>query len=596
MLTSQTKMTKPLKSRIDQLVAEACAWMASHLWIIPKDSKDDKLIRLVPNAEQQELMWWYFAQREAGINVRIIILKARKVGMSTIIEALGFMELHTRPNRRALVTAHDDEASQTLFRMTQIYYEECPDKKPIKSDKPTKREIRWIAPHRSLFDVQTAGKLTLARGDTLHFLHCSEVPYWPHAKATLTSALNALHPRGQNAVFLEATANGVEEFCSRWRKAVKYRQVHPDSLEGYIPIFFSWLNHAEYTMPLAPGEAVEPVDEHEEKLVRMGATSEQLKWRRQVVEDNCNGDIELFQQEFPADPEEAFRVTGSNPIPAEVIEFHKSTCRPGERVVLDRDEWDKVRVRPWAGMGPYWEVWERPQEFRDYSFGGDVAEGALSEPTDPRSERDFSYCFLLNRETMEQAAEWHGRMDPDLFGEQLRMVGEWYGMAWGSPETNPPGWPTLMALRRAGYPNLYLTEEDDNRIKGRKVTTYGWRTTKANRHSLIMDWIAYCRSGAEHLTGNSHRIIIHSARLVAEEESFYVNKSGKAEHKPGFTDDCIFGGAIALQMHLRCPRQLRRPFDVERREAVERDKPAYSWAGGHDPGIAAEPVGVESTG
>lgn len=584
-------MTKPSKSRIDALVADACAWITAHLWIIDKAGD---LIRLDPNPEQQQIMWWYFAQREAGVPIRIIILKARKVGVSTIIEALGFMDLHMHPNRRALIAAHDEKASGVIFRMTQIYYEELPDKKPIKSDRPTKKEIRWLAPHRSLFDVQTAGSLTLGRSDTLHFFHGSEVPYWPNAAATLLSALNALGDKAGNAAFLEATASGVEEFCGRWRKAVAYRKAHPDSLEGWIPIFFSVLAHGPYRTPLTVGEVIAPRDEHEESWVRWGAAPEQLKWRRAILEDKCNGDLQMFQQEFPATPEEAFRATGSNPIPAEVIAFHHKMAEDGERVVLDRDEWGKVRVRPWAGFGPYWEVWERPQEFRDYAVGGDVAEGALSEPTDPRSERDYSSAFVLNRETMEQVAEWWGRIDGDQFGDQMVMACEWYGMAWGTPEVQAAGQPALLAFRRAGYPNLYRTEVPDDRVEGGVVTTYGWRTTTANRHALIIEWIAHCRSNAAQFW--SHRIIVRSERLAEEEETFYINKAGKPEHKPGYHDDCMFAAMIALQVHLRCPRQLRRPFEAEQHEAEVRDKPAYSWSGGHDPGVFAKPGGVETTG
>jgi len=169
-------------------------------------------------------------------------------------------------------------------------------------------------------------------------------------------------------------------------------------------------------------------------------------------------------------------------------------------------------------------------------------------------------------------------------------------MAWGTPEVQAAGQPALLAFRRAGYPNLYRTEVPDDRVEGGVVTTYGWRTTKSNRHGLIITWIMYCRRGAENLPNNTHRIIVRSKRIATEEETFYINKAGKPEHKPGFHDDCMFGAMIALQVHLRCPRQIRRPFEPERRQAQITDKPAYSWADGHDPGILAQETGAETTG
>lgn len=586
-------MNKPARTQIDRLVFQACQWMARHLWIIDKEGQ---LIPLVPNSEQRVIMWWYFAQRLAGVPVRIIVLKARKVGVSTIIEALGFMDLHMHPNRRGLIAAHDEKASGVIFRMTQIFYEQCPNKKPIKSEHPTKKEIRWKAPHRSLFDVQTAGSFTLGRSDTLHFFHGSEVPYWVNAEATLLSVLNALGDKAGNVAFLEATASGVEEFCSRWRKAVSYRQRHPKSLRGWIPLFFSVLAHKPYQTALVAGETVEAADEHEEAWVVAGATPEQLKWRRAMLEDKCNGDVQMLQQEYPATPDEAFRATGSNPITAEIIAFHEKMSEPGERLVLDRDEWNRVRVTPWQGVGPYWEVWERPSEFRDYAVGGDVAEGTLSEPADPRSERDYSAAFVLNRVTMEQAAEWWGRIDGDEFGDQMVMAAEWYGWAWGTPESQGAGQPALLAFKRAKYPNLYRAEKPDDKVEGGVVTTYGWRTQRNNRHTLIISWIMYCRRGAENMPGNTHRIMVRSEKLAAEESTFYVNKMGKAEHRPGCHDDILFAAMIALQVHLRCPRQRRNPFQGEQRQAQQTGIPSHAWAGGRDAGLATTPGAPAQTG
>ena len=39
-------------------------------------------------------------------------------------------------------------------------------------------------------------------------------------------------------------------------------------------------------------------------------TLEQLTWRRWCINNNCGGDVDVFKQEYPICPEEAFLSTG----------------------------------------------------------------------------------------------------------------------------------------------------------------------------------------------------------------------------------------------------------------------------------------------
>jgi len=241
-----------MKSR-DEILAEAerrtledCTWFSANLKIV---NKFGQLVPLTPNDEQQRMLLLAHAQLVAGYPVRQLILKDRKVGVSTIAEAWGFKNCHSLPNRCGIVAAHRSDSTEALFRMTRLYYDGCPEKKPLDTPKPGLRELRWKSPHRSIFYVQTAGSVSIARGETPLFVHGSEVAWWRNAKETLLSLLNSLPEEGENAAFLETTANGVEEFCLRWNQAVAYRKAHPDDWSGWIPVFFSWLEHSEYSTP-----------------------------------------------------------------------------------------------------------------------------------------------------------------------------------------------------------------------------------------------------------------------------------------------------------------------------------------------------------
>ena len=59
-------------------------------------------------------------------------------------------------------------------------------------------------------------------------------------------------------------------------------------------------------------EQGEELTEEEEALkAAFGLDNEQIMWRRWCIRNNCNNDIDLFHQEYPSTPEEAFIATGA---------------------------------------------------------------------------------------------------------------------------------------------------------------------------------------------------------------------------------------------------------------------------------------------
>ena len=89
------------------------------------------------NAAQRKLYDVARKQQEQGKGVRIIILKARQLGFSTLTEGLIFHACATRRNQQALIVAHREDATANLFRMSKLFYEELPE--PIKPMMRTSR-------------------------------------------------------------------------------------------------------------------------------------------------------------------------------------------------------------------------------------------------------------------------------------------------------------------------------------------------------------------------------------------------------------------------------------------------------------------------
>ena len=89
-------------------------------------TKSGRLVPLQFNPPQQKLYRAIAAQAKAGRPIRIIILKARQMGFSTVTGGLIFHRTATRELVESLVVAHQEDATANLFAMYRLFYEELP--------------------------------------------------------------------------------------------------------------------------------------------------------------------------------------------------------------------------------------------------------------------------------------------------------------------------------------------------------------------------------------------------------------------------------------------------------------------------------------
>ena len=579
-------------------------WLDANLVIIDMDAE---LVPLRLNDNQMRLFATIERQRAAGVPVRIIILKGRKSGMSTGVAARYFTEVNNRPNRAAFVCAHDADSSDILFRMVKIFDQNLPDGQQKEQDYSSKKEIVWSQPHYSSYRVQTAGKLELRRGDTLFYVHVSELAFYPDPARTLTALFNAMAKTKDTMIVIESTANGIGgEFYERWGRAVARLLRDPNDVNGFMPIFISWLDDpnnrmtppANYDWTNVDPEVAEDEGMLAEMCGELGYSPEEtqaaLYFRRWKIQGDLNGDLDRFRQEYPSTPEEAFLVSGRPAIPSVIIKEHERHVKPGRRCELNVDE-SAVTAYVAPTWNPelvnnYWEVWEPPLPGHDYVVFGDVAEGKLADPSNPKSASDRHAGGVLERTDRKLVAvlvspTLPGNMplDPDLFGVELRKVAMWYNMAWVSPEMNSCGMAALGALR--GYPKLYLRERPADHVGPLPLSNYGWRTDVGTRPHMIDDCIAACRP--DPVIGFDQSVKHWCAALLMDEKTLVIDNNGKRQHRRGAHDDAWMMLCGLIQLHQRCPRSKRSPFNHPRFRGKRRLSMAY--AGGFDPGVVNTP-------
>lgn len=556
------------KLRLDpEIEQKAWAWMtgvtqwwARNLFIT---TKARKRIPFVANQEQVNLLVSIARLRVLELPVRILALKYRRLGVSTAVSGLYYKECSQVPYTEAFAAAHDSSGTDTIWFMLKKFHAWQPRKTRKDLERSNRIELAWRSPHMSHYALHTGGGRELGRSKEVHLLHISERAFYPNAERTLPGVFQCVDNNPNTMVVSETTANGAGgEFYDAWDQAVKFRSDNPTLWDGVHPVFFGWLNFEDYKHDVPKGYEWGHRDEYEQELISLGATPQQLYWRRLLLAEKCLGDPEIFCQEMPATVDQAFRSSGHVVFSRQIIARHETLAeihQPLGRFVFYRDDEGVVQVREATDTTRiFWTIWEWPTPDCDYSVAGDIAEGELSDPEDQRSEQDWSTGVVYNRVYKRIIATSKSRLDPDLWGEQLRMVAEYYNNAWASPELNNAGQGAIVAFKR---PTVYQMTfkrrrlpEDMEEMKEHDL--YGWRTTRGNREAMIDNFIMEVRQHP--INGWQDCVEIYDPEIIEEMKNFIRRKDGKREHQRRKHDDYLFACFIALMLDRYCPRGERK--------------------------------------
>ena len=77
-------------------------------------NKNSKIIQLKLNEPQLKYYNTIKELKKTGKPVRIIILKARQMGFSTVTEAIFFKETVTKPNVNTAIVAHKEDSTRAM--------------------------------------------------------------------------------------------------------------------------------------------------------------------------------------------------------------------------------------------------------------------------------------------------------------------------------------------------------------------------------------------------------------------------------------------------------------------------------------------------
>lgn len=189
----------------------------------------------------------------------------------------------------------------------------------------------------------------------------------------------------------------------------------------------------------------------------------------------------------------------------------------------------------------YW-IFKYPEAGKSYMVSADVARGDAS---------DYSAAQILDIETMEQVAEYKGKLPTKEYARALITMATEYNNALLVIENANVGWAVIQEVLDNSYPNLFYSSSDlqyvdvenqmSNKINAQeKKMTPGFTTSNKSKPLLISKLESYFRN---------KEVIVHSKRLV-EELQVFIWKSGavssKAEAMDGYNDDLVMSLGIGL--------------------------------------------------
>lgn len=281
--------------------------LQSLYWIKTKSASEDEddeglVVRFKPNRYQRRLL--------KKLHHRNIILKARQLGFTTLIQILFLDYALFTPNVRCGVIAHTDDAALKVFKKIKFAYDRLPD--VLKSAVPL---VTCNAHEMELANGSVLTVGTSMRSDTIHYLHISEFgkicAKFPHrAEEVITGTIPAVPNTG--IIFIESTAEGRDgAFFKMSQRAEALMLADKDlTQKEYRFHFFPWHDADEYKIDPAGVIISERdhayFDQIEAKLGKE-ITAAQRAWWISTRDNDFAGEESKMWQEYPSTPEEAFQ-------------------------------------------------------------------------------------------------------------------------------------------------------------------------------------------------------------------------------------------------------------------------------------------------
>ena len=476
----------------------------------------------------------WFWQREVVDRLlaerRLVVLKARQIGVTWLGCAVGVWTALFRPGSLCLFYRQKEDDAVKLVRRAWFQFRSLPAwlregievLVPARGAEPTTTMRLRFPDGRISQIIGMSSAEASGHGDTCAFALLDEFSRIDKAGEIMKAVSSAVGTDG--LMFIVSTANGVSNEQTGGGNYFHYLYQHAAE-SGLGTMFLSWKQHPDR-------------DQH---------------WYDTSPEIRSLRPFERAEQ-YPSNEAEAF--TFSNAIFFDGDALMDYGARAQEPVFRGEFVATSAREARLVKKDNGWiSVWEFPHEDHSYAVGVDTATGR---------GLDFSAAYVVDLATNGIVAEFHGKLDADLYAAQLHFLGRWFNTALMAVESAGGfGDSVIITLRdgirgRPAYPKLYRHRQF---VRGDQPEhkPFGFPMTKSTRAPILnyLEEVVRERQ-TPHLP----------ARLLDEMKTFIRFNPNKPDAtgtwpraQDGCNDDRVMAAAIAFEMfrqHGEHPRKVKR--------------------------------------
>ena len=588
---------------IEQFVRIRCRydfafWAAVFVYIKRKGGGEDILFRL--SRPQRRFVERLERLRKAGKPIRIVLLKARQWGGSTVSQLyMAWLQLVHKVGLNSLIIAHQgagsDEIKDMFDRMIKAYPVEMLHKlgEAYDANEPKlvgvgKSGSIYRVPQRNCkIKIGTAERPDSCRGGDYNLVHLSEVGLWKATEGKkpediVRSACSGVLYRPYTMIVYESTANGTGNFFQR-----EYDMASKGKSQ-FEAMFVSWFDIEIYSTPVDDilsfaaslydnrnNDNVASSREESGKylwwLWEKGATLEAIHWY--ILERAKYNEHASMASEYPSDDVEAFVHSGTMVFDKYKVEAFKKYCTEPRfvgDVYADADE-GKNALKNLRFVedrqGVLW-IWEKPEIDEDekvtdrYLTVVDV--GGRSSKADWSVIVVFDRLFMAEGGRPAVVAQWYGHCDIDLLAWKAAQIAAFYDNSLLVIESNTlethdkerdvDGDQSQFILNqiKGVYPNLYARKQSEEDILQGLPTKYGFHTNVATKPMVISTMVKVIRENL---------YVERDARCLDEYLTYEKKPNGAYGAIIGKHDDLLMTRAIGLHI---CFYEMELPKFVKR--------------------------------
>ena len=538
----------------------------------------------------QRYLWNRFSARiSAKRALKIIVLKARQIGITTFMSAWQYWQLWRQANIQTLMLGNQEKLTGRITQMFRIFHDELPDIGDIKPRLRQDTKLKTArVPKGEIYMTQRGGLMWNSWGITgsarnvdqrgfqgTHFSG-SEAAFWPKLNDLKDALLPQLPPPSspkylECSVIFESSPQGQNEF---WQLYMLGKDPRSEWESVFIPWF---IQDDEYAMDIPDGwkmtaddkEVRAKLTKERKKYDSQPISVEQMYWRFYTLLNEYDGNVDGFDAEYASDDVTCFMMSDNMLFQKDMKYLHACvTAAEEDAPALLGDGGFKAEKHaigefsfeplenPFKGMG--WmrkqhpkfvyekkgnvTIWEPPQDGHIYIVGADGSGG--------ENYRDGACAHVACVNCGRQAAEfWDNSVGPEEFTDNFYHLALLYNEALVNPEVNYLGTIILKRLMTGwGYGNVAQEEKwDEIRLKPHK---YGFMTGRQNKPVLVSAGVSMIKERHYKISGREMLSELSTFQFDGL-NSFGDEMYSAANHK---RDDRVIAYCLAMYAVRQSPK------------------------------------------